>query len=530
MIDLSPSAAITRRRFLAMAAASVAASACPLRSAEAQPAAQPAAKYLRRNITAHGFPAKVLTSYSAAITAMLKLPPSDPRNWYRNAFVHTLDCPHGNWWFPVWHRGYLGYFELTCRELSGDPDFALPFWDWTAMPRIPAQFFQGVLNPSNPAYISSYNDFFAQLSNPMSALWSSFTSAQIQQLSQRGYNSINDVWTAVQGDPMFFPSPQTRALTAASPGLDTPTKRAVALSTITKALAPKDFIGFGSDKAPQHSQSAGFGILEGQPHNNVHNCISGLMEDMLSPVDPIFFLHHGNIDRLWDVWTRKQQKLNLPIVPTGSDLQAWTSEPFLFFHDEKGNAIPQATAGDFAAIGKFNYAYEKGSGESVVAKAVPQPNAPAAQSFSGGITSHALALGSPSLGTVPVPAAVLSAATVAAGGPTVFARVTIENPPAVHGFRFNVYVNPPENTSALNAESPSYAGTIEFFGAHHHDVPVTFTVPLSDTLKALAANNTLKPNQPLNIVVIPEPRPTLSPAVAGANFKSTLASVSVGTF
>ncbi|HTY83018.1 MAG TPA: tyrosinase family protein, partial [Silvibacterium sp.] len=189
MIDLSPSAAITRRRFLAMAAASVAASACPLRSAEAQPAAQPAAKYLRRNITAHGFPAKVLTSYSAAITAMLKLPPSDPRNWYRNAFVHTLDCPHGNWWFPVWHRGYLGYFELTCRELSGDPDFALPFWDWTAMPRIPAQFFQGVLNPSNPAYISSYNDFFAQLSNPMSALWSSFTSAQIQQLSQRGYNS-----------------------------------------------------------------------------------------------------------------------------------------------------------------------------------------------------------------------------------------------------------------------------------------------------------------------------------------------------
>ena len=35
--------------------------------------------------------------------------------------------------------------------------------------------------------------------------------------------------------------------------------------------------------------------------------------DFLSPVDPIFFLHHANMDRLWDVWTRKQQALRLPI-------------------------------------------------------------------------------------------------------------------------------------------------------------------------------------------------------------------------
>ncbi len=524
--DLSPSTAITRRRFLAMAAASVAASACPVRLAEAQPSA----KYLRRNLTAPGFPPKVLASYSKAITAMLKLPPTDPRNWYRNAFVHTLDCPHGNWWFPVWHRGYLGYFERTCRELSGDPTFALPFWDWTAMPRVPSQFFQGVLNPSDSAYIASYNDFFSQLSNPMSAFWNSLSSAQLQQLSQRGYNSINDLWSQVQGDPMFFPTGQTRALTASSPGFDAPTKRAVALSTITKALAPKDFIGFGSDKAPQHSQAAGYGIMEGQPHNNVHNCVAGLMVDMLSPIDPLFFLHHGNIDRLWDAWTRKQQKLNLPYLPTGADLQAWKSEPFLFFHDEKGKPVQQNTAGDYAAIGSFNYSYEKGSGESVVAKAVAQPNAPPAQSFPGGITSHALSLGSPSLSTVAVPASVLKAAAVAAEGPAVFARITIQTPPSTHGVRFNVFVNPPQDTSALTTASPGYAGTIEFFGAHHHDEPVAFTVPLSDTLRALSASNTLKPDEPLRIVVLPDTKPGISAHVASQNFKSTLADVTVGTF
>ena len=492
--------------------------------------AQPSAKYLRRNLAAPGFPAKVLTSYGKAISAMLKLPPSDSRNWYRNAFVHTLDCPHGNWWFPVWHRGYLGWFEQTCRELSGDPNFALPFWDWTALPRVPKQFFQGVLNPANPAYISSYQAFYAQLSNPMSALWQSFSAAQVKEQTLRGYGSMNDLWTQVQGDPMFVGPPGVRALTSGSPGFDSPTKKAVALSTITKALAPKDFVAFGSDKAPFHSKAAGFGILEGQPHNNVHNCIGGLMEDMLSPIDPLFFLHHANIDRLWDVWTRKQQKLNLPTLPTGADLKAWSSEPFLFFHDENGKPVSQTTAGDYATIGQFDYAYEKGSGESSVANAVPQPNAAPAQSFQGGLTSHALALGAPALSSVPVPASLLQAATVAAAGPTVFARITIEAPPAAHGYGFNVFVNPPQDTSGLNEQSPSYAGTLQFFGVHHHDEPVSFTVPLGDTLKTLAARNMLKANEPLRIVVIPQSKPTLAPAVAQANFKSSLAEVSVGTF
>lgn len=515
-----PSVAVTRRRFLAIAVASVA--AYPFRSLPAQPAP----KYLRRNLVAPGFPAQVLSSYAKAITAMLKLPPSDPRNWYRNAFVHTLDCPHGNWWFPVWHRGYLGWFERTCRELSGDPDFALPFWDWTALPRVPKQFFQGVLNPADPAYISSYQAFYTQLSNPMSALWQSFSAAQSKEMSLRGYNSMNDVWAQVQGDPMFVPPPGVRALTATSPGFDRPTKKAVALSTIMKSLAPKDFISFASDQAPFHSQSAGFGILEGQPHNNVHNCVGGLMEDMLSTIDPLFFLHHANIDRLWDVWTRKQQKLNLPTLPTEADLQSWTSEPFLFFHDENGKPVSQTTAGDYAVIGNFGYAYEHGSGESAVISAAPQPHAAPHQSFTGGITNHALALGAPAQSQVSVPESVLQPAQQS----NIFAKVTIQNPPSAHGFSFNVFVNPPADTAGLNEESPSYAATLQFFGAHHHEGPVSFTVPIGDTLKALAAQHMLKANTPLRIVVIPQSKPTLSPRVAAANFSSSLAAVSIGTF
>nr|WP_217346586.1 tyrosinase family protein [Noviherbaspirillum sp. L7-7A]MBV0881049.1 tyrosinase family protein [Noviherbaspirillum sp. L7-7A] len=48
--------------------------------------------------------------------------------------------------------------------------------------------------------------------------------------------------------------------------------------------------------------------IESQPHNPVHNLIGGEMANMTSPRDPIFFLHHCNIDRLWYAWVRSGGK------------------------------------------------------------------------------------------------------------------------------------------------------------------------------------------------------------------------------
>jgi tyrosinase len=42
--------------------------------------------------------------------------------------------------------------------------------------------------------------------------------------------------------------------------------------------------------------------FEGAPHNPVHNIIGNVMADMASPTDPIFWLHHANVDRLWSAW------------------------------------------------------------------------------------------------------------------------------------------------------------------------------------------------------------------------------------
>ena len=132
------------------------------------------AKYRRWSISDPAFPPRVLDSYKKAIRAMLALPPTDPRNWYRHMLIHALDCPHGNWWFLPWHRGYLGWFERICRDLSGDPQFALPYWDWTKEPRVPKQMFEDVLNPNDPAFIKAGAEFRTKFTDPVSkaSYWS----------------------------------------------------------------------------------------------------------------------------------------------------------------------------------------------------------------------------------------------------------------------------------------------------------------------------------------------------------------------
>jgi len=135
-----PRAQGTRRGFLAAAAALAAIPVTGVRAA---------AKF-KRSIVTSPEGQKALVSYAKGVEAMLKLPADDPRNWFRNAFIHLMDCPHGNWWFYIWHRGYLGYFEETIRSLSGDPDFALPYWDWT----------QFLTPPPSPTW--GIPDFFVQ--------------------------------------------------------------------------------------------------------------------------------------------------------------------------------------------------------------------------------------------------------------------------------------------------------------------------------------------------------------------------------
>ncbi|PKA46166.1 Polyphenol oxidase, chloroplastic [Apostasia shenzhenica] len=61
---------------------------------------------------------------------------------------------------------------------------------------------------------------------------------------------------------------------------------------------------------PYHDGSPPFpggGILEGAPHSSVH-LIAGYDMALLviSGLDPLFHVHHANIDRLWAIWAAAQ--------------------------------------------------------------------------------------------------------------------------------------------------------------------------------------------------------------------------------
>jgi len=56
--------------------------------------------------------------------------------------------------------------------------------------------------------------------------------------------------------------------------------------------------------------------LEQGPHNAVHRAVGGNMAQANSPSDPIFFLHHANIDRIWSEWEKSDKGQDPPNMDT----------------------------------------------------------------------------------------------------------------------------------------------------------------------------------------------------------------------
>jgi tyrosinase len=515
----------TRREFLATAAAAIGAAALPLEPSRA------AAKYTRYNVTSPEGQ-KMLASYAKGVAAMLKLPADHPQNWFRNAFIHLMDCPHGNWWFYVWHRGYLGFFERTIRVLSGDDSFAMPYWDWTQLPQIPDGMFDGALTPTDKAfepYTGNLALFTSFLKPTLTTYWDSLSSAQHAQLDIRGYKAFDNLWNDVTGyDPSikagisgneaFATTCGARYLSRDNPKLDDKTANNVKPFVVYSGLLPIDFynsvgyLSFTSSKTASHNAQPGgpdsFSTLEGLPHNKVHNYIGGYgplnpgpygnMTNNLSPVDPIFFLHHSNVDRLWDVWTRKQKSRGLPYLPSGQDLKTLSDEPFLFYVDGKGNYVGPSKAGDYLSTDVFDYDYQPGFGEAIVQPPGTAVAAKAAPPVKGRVKGNA--------GSVVVPGAAVQSHLADAQPRPLMAQVTLPRPSGLSTAReFDVLVNAPPGVTQVSADSPYYAGTIAFFGPTMPGMKMSadaaFAVPLPKRPEAFAigaANNAT-----LNIRVVP---------------------------
>ena len=197
-----------------------------------------------------------LAAYRNAVGFMRK-----SGQWEAWAKLHESYCPHNNWFFLPWHRWYLYHFEEACRAALRDnglnDNFSLPYWAWHEGGGVIPAAFWGNDNPLNDA---------SRVFNPKAALPAETCSSE----------------------------------------------------SVNRILEVQDFNSFASGPAPDQRGYSTLGQLEGTPHNTVHSQIGGNMGAFVSPLDPIFWVHHANVDRLWAEWAQKHPLSSLPTIPDPS--------------------------------------------------------------------------------------------------------------------------------------------------------------------------------------------------------------------
>jgi tyrosinase len=169
-------------------------------------------------------------------------------------------CPHGNWYFLPWHRAYLLTYERAVRQLTGNNDFALPYWDWTADRQMPPAFVEPTFNGQPNSLFESQRDATPTDSLPDSTVGPAIIS---QILIQSPFETFG-------------------------------TSRPIDSSGQPQNNLDQSWI------ICEHCGTEG--TLEATPHDLVHVFVGGLMGQSNSALDPIFMMHHCNLDRIWWMW------------------------------------------------------------------------------------------------------------------------------------------------------------------------------------------------------------------------------------
>lgn len=187
---------------------------------------------------------------------------------HRAAFLASPNDPaHNGPAFVPWHREYLRRFERALQSI--DPSVSLPYWDWTVD------------------------------NSPTSSIWDSgfmggSGSGPNQRVTTGPFAHATGQWTLTVLDPGET-DPFLKRAFGSMGNLPTAPQVDSALNVVPYDRAPWHFqsnVGGGSFRA-------GF---EGGIHNPGHMWVGGSMMAMSSPNDPVFWLHHCNIDRLWAEW------------------------------------------------------------------------------------------------------------------------------------------------------------------------------------------------------------------------------------
>jgi hypothetical protein len=205
--------------------------------------------------------------------------------------------------FLPWHREFLRRIEIDLRAASlltskPNPDLTLPYWSWSKA--------HGSADPGYPFV----TDILGGNGNPV-------TTGDFKHSA--GNWSLTVEESPVTGD-LFTPPHdgslgRTFGVQVATLPAENDVKTALSRTiydsspwdtTTTLANSFRNSIeGWNNPAGPQN-------------HNRVHVWVGGSMLPGTSPNDPVFFLNHCNIDRLWAVWLQKHPASE-PYLPLDSE-------------------------------------------------------------------------------------------------------------------------------------------------------------------------------------------------------------------
>lgn len=317
-----------------------------------------------------GYAAKLNKAYEL----MRALPDDDPRSFRQQWTLHCAYCGgafltynssgaplgidiHFSWLFYPWHRWYLYFHERILQSLLGDPTFSLTYWNWDGA------FTVGDGSSTDGSCLKQGQEFPSLFADP-----SLPTYDVNRSLNAKGQGQLPFV------DFFYFPAlPEAlQANNSASAEALTQQNRNImyqsmvsggttTLSFMGREYRAGDVKGFAAPLGPDGQSTGGAGTLETSVHSAVHFWTGGdppSLDDMgalgHSSRDPVFYAHHGNIDRMFSVWK--------DIGPLLNQTREYYSDPdfldatFLFYDENKD--LRRVKVGDALDTKKLGYVYQ----------------------------------------------------------------------------------------------------------------------------------------------------------------------------
>lgn len=431
------------------------------------------------------------------VATMMARSANDPRSWSYQTNIHGTaspaalplnSCQHGSYFFLAWHRMYLYHFERILRQASGDPNFALPYWNYThpTQRALPLPYRQPADSTINPLYVSA------------------------RQMN----------------DGSLLPESAVSIATAfAATNFSSPTGSGQS---------------FGGQRLSQPSHEASPpGLLERTPHNTIHVLVGGSTGWMASVAtaarDPIFWLHHANVDRLWKRWLDQGGGRS---NPPPSDT-VWRRTPFTFIN-ENGQQVVLTGEQILNTVTQLGYRYDDDPAAMALAAPEPPrgstgtPSDPLAQQSPPRLPESAalydrrvdLDIRLPVRVVVPfendAAARIEQALTAGSPGPPGaldagarrlmlnLEHIEYDRPPGVY---WEIYINLPEHERNPDPQGPHFAGTLALFAMKSHDGAshLRQDIDITDPLRKLALRKSRKLSS-LSVTFVPRgPLPPPAP-------------------